>query len=169
MPKQGGAHVSITSFRIPASNYAVDPAIRESVAEVFQALALGDPRHGSNYVSPPEEEIPLNHRIGTATGSWDSAWVDSCGEEEATLADKDWIAFIRWERPQFETPFKARKNRHFNIRLGKLNGIGGVDVQDLLSSGWWNIAKNFVRGVGDKPVIPAFSELSEEIIRRIIP
>lgn len=131
--RDGGAHVSITSFRIPASIYAADPGIKERINDVFRALALGEPRHGSGYIPPPEEEIPFSRRVGTATSSWDSAWVDSQSskqEDDITTVDKNWIACIEWERPQFKTEFKIRRYRHFNIRVHKLNAIRGLDSQD---------------------------------------
>lgn len=133
IPKDGGAHVSITSFRIPSSVYTDDSEIKERIIDVFHALALGAPRHGSGYISPPEEEIPLTRRIGTATSNWDSAWVDSQSpkdEDGNTTVDKNWVACIQWERPYFETEFKTRRDRHFNIRVHRLNAMRGLDSQD---------------------------------------
>lgn len=133
LTKDGGAHVSITSFRIPASTYMADPQIKDKIVDVFQALALGDLRHGSHHVPPPEEDVPIARRIGTATSNWDSAWVDSqIPKKEAnnTAVGKYWIACIQWERPHLETEFKARGQRHFNLRLQRLNDVRGLDSQD---------------------------------------
>jgi hypothetical protein len=132
LSKGGGAHVSITSFRIPAV-YAADPEIKEKIHDVFQALALGDGRHGSHYIPPPEEEISIARRIGTATSNWDSAWVVSQSpkdEDGNTSVHRNWIACIQWERSHLETEFKARRQRHFNIRLQRINGVRGLDSQD---------------------------------------
>jgi hypothetical protein len=133
LTEDGGAHVSITSFRIPASVYTADPGIKERIVDVFQALAQGDPRHGSHYIPPPEEEIPKARRIGTATRNWDSAWIDSQSpkkEDDNTTVDRIWIACIQWERSHLETDFKARRQRHFNIRLQRINGVQGLDSQE---------------------------------------
>lgn len=133
LTKDGGAHVSITSFHIPASIYAADPDIKERILDVFHALALGDPRHGSHHIPPLEEDVPIARRIGTATKNWDSAWVDSFfpeKEERNTTADKDWIACIQWQRPHLEREFKVRRQRHFNVRLQRVDGVRGIDNQD---------------------------------------
>lgn len=131
LTKDGGAHVSLTSFRIPASVYAADSGIKEQIVNVFQALALGDPRHGSHTIPPSEEEIPISRKIGTATSNWDSAWVVPQKGNDDISVDRNWIACIQWERPHFEREFKDRRQRHFNLRLQRLNGVRGLDIQDL--------------------------------------
>lgn len=133
LTQDGGVHVSLTSFRIPASIYAADSEIKEKLVDVFQALALGDPRHGSHHIPPPEEEIPVHRKIGTATSNWDSAWADSPssnGGDDDTAVSKNWLACIQWDRPRLEKQFKTRRQRHFNVRLQRLKGIRGLDSQD---------------------------------------
>ncbi|EED20976.1 hypothetical protein TSTA_082090 [Talaromyces stipitatus ATCC 10500] len=130
LTRDDGAHVTITSFRIPASAYAADPGIKQRIVDVFRALAHGDPRHGSHYIPPPEDEIPLSHRIGTAAGHWSSAWVESGSSSTEKNDDKRWIACLQWDIPHLETEFKARQNRHFLLRLQKIDGIHGLDIED---------------------------------------
>lgn len=131
-----GRQVSITTFKIPETACAADPNIDKRFRDVVWALGWGLGRLGDSYGTPVERELLLSQtqKIESAATSWFSAWV--VGQHpKPSSSEKDGhdispcrrrIAFMHWERPGFETTFKARRSRHTSVGL-KCKDIRGID------------------------------------------
>lgn len=135
VPSLDGDQVSITTFKIPETVCAADPEIDERFDDVVWALGWGLGRHGESYNKPLESELSLSQKIESAAREWFSVWVvreypkSSAPEKDdhETPPYRRRIAFINWGRPEFETVFKARRNRHAGIVSKRAKDIRGLD------------------------------------------